>query len=109
MYTWLLFYFADKLPVDFKGEAITFKTTTSAVLDTLEHCVDLVTQREESWRNRLDKESDRRIRSEHLARNYFSQIQKTRGAYPGPDLEVCFDYHLRNRFTIYLDNLIQLY
>jgi collagen type IV alpha-3-binding protein len=79
----------EKLPViDFKGEAITFKTTTAAVLDTLEHCADLVAQREESWRNRLDREIDRRKRGENLAKSYFAQIQKTRAVHPGPDLEV---------------------
>jgi collagen type IV alpha-3-binding protein len=78
----------EKLPViDFKGEAITFKTTTAAVLDTLEHCADLVAQREESWRNRLDREIDRRKRGENLAKSYFAQIQKTRAVHPGPDLE----------------------
>ncbi|XP_063921593.1 ceramide transfer protein isoform X2 [Zophobas morio] len=78
----------EKLPViDFKGEAITFKTTTAAVLDTLEHCAELVTQREESWRNRLDKEIERRKRSENLAKSYFAQLQKSRNIHPGPDLE----------------------
>lgn len=74
--------------IDFKGEAITFKTTTKAVLDTLEHCADLVAQREESWRSRLEKEIERRKRSENLAKSYFAQLQKARVVHPGPDLEV---------------------
>ncbi|CAH1163626.1 unnamed protein product [Phaedon cochleariae] len=79
---------SDNLPaVDFKGEAITFKTTTAAVINTLEHCAELVNQREESWRNRLDRESDRRKRAETLAHSYFAQIQKIRNVHPGPDLE----------------------
>ncbi|KAJ8949280.1 hypothetical protein NQ318_022796 [Aromia moschata] len=73
--------------VDFKGEAITFKTTTAAVIDTLEHCAELVVQREESWRKRLDREIDRRKRCEALCKSYFEQIQKTRTIHPGPDLE----------------------
>ncbi|CAH0551722.1 unnamed protein product [Brassicogethes aeneus] len=78
----------ELLPVvDFKGEAITFKTTTSAVLSTLEHCAELVNQREESWRKRLDKEVERRRRSETLSKSYFTQIQKVRSVHPGPDLE----------------------
>lgn len=86
---WLLFFFSDNLPtIDFKGEAITFKTTTAAVIDTLEHCAELVAQREESWRKRLDREVERRKRCEALSKSYFEQIQKTRTVHPGPDLEV---------------------
>lgn len=74
--------------VDFKGEAITFKTTTAAVIDTLEHCAELVTQREDSWRKRVEREIERRKRAEALSNTYISQIQKTRNIHPGPDLEV---------------------
>ncbi|XP_049826487.1 ceramide transfer protein isoform X2 [Aethina tumida] len=78
----------DNLPVvDFKGEAITFKTTTSAVLATLDHCAELVNQREDAWRKRLEREVDRRKRSESLSKTYFDQIQKIRNVHPGPDLE----------------------
>ncbi|XP_074042365.1 ceramide transfer protein isoform X2 [Leptinotarsa decemlineata] len=78
----------DNLPVvDFKGEAITFKSTTAAVIDTLTHCAELVTQREESWHKRLDKEVDRRKKAEALSHSYFMQIQKIRTVHPGPDLE----------------------
>nr|XP_023020695.1 collagen type IV alpha-3-binding protein-like [Leptinotarsa decemlineata] len=79
---------SDNLPVvDFKGEAITFKSTTAAVIDTLTHCAELVTQREESWHKRLDKEVDRRKKAEALSHSYFMQIQKIRTVHPGPDLE----------------------
>lgn len=74
--------------IDFKGEAITFKTTTTAVLATLEHCAELVAQREESWRRRFEKEVEKRRKCEKLSKSYFEQIQKTRIAHPGPDLEV---------------------
>ncbi|VEN43325.1 unnamed protein product [Callosobruchus maculatus] len=78
----------DNLPtIDFKGEAITFKTTTSAVIDTLAHCTELVSQREDAWRRRLEREMERRRRAEQLANAYFAQIQKCRNAHPGPDLE----------------------
>ncbi|CAG9830160.1 unnamed protein product [Diabrotica balteata] len=73
--------------VDFKGEAITFKSTTTAVIETLEHCSDLMSQREESWRKRLDKEIEKRKRAETLSQSYFTQIQKIRNVHPGPDLE----------------------
>lgn len=41
--------------IDFKGEALTFKATTAGILATLAHCVDLVNQREESWKRRVEK------------------------------------------------------
>ncbi|KAJ8925974.1 hypothetical protein NQ315_009829 [Exocentrus adspersus] len=78
----------DNLPtIDFRGEALTFKTTTAAVIDTLEHCAELVAQREESWRKRLDRETERRKRCEALSKSYFEQLQKTRTVHPGPELE----------------------
>lgn len=81
--------FSENLPlIDFKGEAITFKTTTAAVLATLEYCAELVAQREESWRKRLEKEVEKRRRCERLSKSYFDQIQKSRTSHPGPDLEV---------------------
>lgn len=79
--------------VDFKGEAITFKTTTAAVIDTLEHCAELVTHREESWRKRLDREIERRKRAEALSNSYIALIQKNRNIHPGPDLEVYIDFY----------------
>ncbi|KAK9747239.1 PH domain [Popillia japonica] len=73
--------------IDFKGEAITFRTTTAAVLDTLAHCVDLVTQREDCWRKRLEREMERRKRTENLSKSYFDQLQKLRNVHTGPDME----------------------
>ncbi|KAF5272535.1 hypothetical protein FQA39_LY07859 [Lamprigera yunnana] len=78
---------ADMPVVDFRGEAITFRATTAGVLDTLAHCIDLVIQREEMWRKRMERESDRRRRSEGLSKSYFQQLQKIRSVHPGPDLE----------------------
>lgn len=82
-------FFPEGVPeIDFKGEAITFRTTTAAVLDTLAHCAELVTQREEAWRKRLERETERRRRCESLSKSYFEQLQKMRVVHPGPDLEV---------------------
>ena len=41
--------------IDFKGESFTFKATTAGILATLSHCIDLMQQREESWKRKLDK------------------------------------------------------
>jgi collagen type IV alpha-3-binding protein len=45
----------DSTIVDLKGEALTFKATTSAIVTTLEDCIEAMQQREESWRKRFDK------------------------------------------------------
>lgn len=76
--------------VDFKGEAITFKTTTAAVIDTLAHCAEIVVQREEAWKKRLEKERDKRKKCEVLLQKYFEQLQKNRSVHPGPEMEVSF-------------------
>ena len=41
--------------IDFKGEAFTFKATTAGILSTMSHCIDLMAQREESWKKRLER------------------------------------------------------
>jgi len=41
--------------IDFKGEAYTFKATTTGIIATLSHCIDLMSQREESWKKRLER------------------------------------------------------
>ena len=50
--------------VDFKGEAITFKATTAGILATLAHCIDIMTQREEQWKRKLEREQLARRRLE---------------------------------------------
>ena len=41
--------------IDFKGEAYTFKATTTGIIATLSHCIELMLQREESWKKRLER------------------------------------------------------
>ncbi len=62
---------------DFKGEAITFKATTAGILATLGHCLDLMTQREEAWRRRLDREQAARRVAEEKARHAVSLITQS--------------------------------
>lgn len=42
--------------LDFRGEAITFKATTAGILATMSHCIDIMSQREEHWRKKLERE-----------------------------------------------------
>jgi len=55
--------------VDFKGEAITFKATTTGILATLSYCLELMGQREEQWRRRLEREVLARKDAEDRLRN----------------------------------------
>lgn len=55
-------------PIDFKGEAITFRETTAGVITTLQHCLDIISQKEESFKKKFDREVDRRKKAEDLYR-----------------------------------------
>lgn len=46
---------ANAKGVDFRGESITFKATTTGILATLQHCIDIMNKREDHWQRRLDK------------------------------------------------------
>lgn len=43
------------MSLDFKGEAFTFKATTTGILHDLSLCIELMQQREEFWKKKLDK------------------------------------------------------
>lgn len=43
--------------VDFKGESFTFKATTAGIIATMSHCIELMSQREEAWKKRLERVS----------------------------------------------------
>lgn len=48
---------ANAKGMDFRGESITFKATTTGILETLQHCIDIMNKREDHWQRRLDKVS----------------------------------------------------
>ncbi|XP_003739870.1 collagen type IV alpha-3-binding protein [Galendromus occidentalis] len=50
--------------IDVKGEAMTFKATSHALLTACTQCVDLVNQHEDTWRKKLDREVERRKKAE---------------------------------------------
>ncbi|PVD19901.1 hypothetical protein C0Q70_20395 [Pomacea canaliculata] len=50
--------------VDFKGEAFTFRATTAGIVATLSHCIELMSQREDAWKKRLEREVERRKKYE---------------------------------------------
>eukprot|EP00092_Neocalanus_flemingeri_P037840 GFUD01041190.1.p1 GENE.GFUD01041190.1~~GFUD01041190.1.p1 ORF type:complete len:632 (+),score=203.75 GFUD01041190.1:128-1897(+) len=76
--------------VDFKGEAITFKATTAGILATLQYCIELMGQREEQLKKRLEREQIARRQAEEKCR----QMEAARGekevkvvGRAGPDYE----------------------
>lgn len=84
--------------IDFKGEAMTFKATTAGVLDTLQHCLELLGQREDTWRRRLEREVERRRKVEELYQTARQEAAAHRLALHGsPDYEVSCLLHYRSR------------
>ncbi|KAK3885284.1 hypothetical protein Pcinc_010478 [Petrolisthes cinctipes] len=79
--------------LDFRGEALTFKATTVGILTTLSHCVEVMNQREESFKRRLEREAEKRRRLEdellHLAANSPQEASAPRRVMVlgGPDFE----------------------
>lgn len=76
--------------VDFKGESFTFKATTAGIIATMSHCMELMTQREEAWKKKLDKECERRKKYEEAYRSLLEQHNKQQqntSRLQGPDFE----------------------
>lgn len=73
--------------VDFKGESFTFKATTAGIIATLSHCMELMSQREDAWRKRLEKEVERRKKLEDAYKTTVSDQSKPRLVIGGPDFE----------------------
>lgn len=70
---------------DFKGEAFTFKATTAGIIATLSHCIELMSQREEAWKKRLEREIDRRKKYEEAYK--LTVTEKKLHIVGGPDYE----------------------
>lgn len=70
--------------VDFKGEAITFKATSEGVLATLQHCVELMVQREDAWRRRWEKEVEKKRKVQELYKALKEQVAMQQSDSPRP-------------------------
>ncbi|XP_026673401.1 collagen type IV alpha-3-binding protein isoform X2 [Ceratina calcarata] len=70
--------------VDFKGEAITFKATSEGVLATLQHCVELMVQREDAWRRRWEKEVEKKRKVQELYKALKDQVAMQQSDSPRP-------------------------
>ncbi|XP_074649947.1 ceramide transfer protein-like [Tubulanus polymorphus] len=72
--------------IDFKGESYTFKATTAGILATLSHCIELMSQREDAWKKRVEREIEKRKRVEDLYRASINDRTKPL-VLGGPDYE----------------------
>ncbi|XP_072038736.1 ceramide transfer protein-like [Amphiura filiformis] len=73
--------------IDFKGEAFTFKATTTGIIATLSHCIDLMRQREDQWQKRLEKEQEKRRKAVEAYKVVAAQMKKKVMVLGGPDYE----------------------
>ena len=75
--------------VDFKGESITFKATTAGIIATLSHCIDLMNQREDYWKKKVEKEQIIRKRIEE---KYQNKVNKTNPTFKN-NIDLGFYYY----------------
>lgn len=73
--------------VDFKGEAFTFKATTAGIIATLSHCIELMSQREEAWKKRLEREVEKRKKYEEAYKSTAAEKREKLHVVGGPDFE----------------------
>ncbi|XP_029649707.1 ceramide transfer protein isoform X3 [Octopus sinensis] len=71
---------------DFKGEAYTFKATTAGIIATLSHCIEIMSQREDAWRKRMEREVEKRKKVEESYKSVLLDRQKPI-VFGGPDYE----------------------
>lgn len=71
---------------DFKGEAYTFKATTAGIIATLSHCIEIMSQREDAWKKRLEREVEKRKKVEESYKTTLMDRQKPI-VFGGPDYE----------------------
>jgi collagen type IV alpha-3-binding protein len=75
------------MSLDFKGEAVTFKATTAGILANLSHCIELMHQRDESWKRKLDKEIEKKKKINEAYTNLLKEKANIT-VINGPDFEV---------------------
>lgn len=76
-------------PIDFKSEAITFKATTAGLITNMQTCIDLMSQKDDALKRRLDKEIEKRMKLEDMLREINEELEKSKKlSILGPDLEV---------------------
>lgn len=51
-----------------KGELVTFRATSQSILATLNQCMDIINQRDEYLKKKMESEIERRRQSEDLCK-----------------------------------------
>lgn len=74
------------MAIDFKGEAYTFKATTAGILHNMAHCIELMQQREEFLKKKIEKETERRKKAEEQLKE-MAKGRKQQIIIAGPDFE----------------------
>ena len=73
---------------DFKGEAFTFKATSTGILHNMSHCIELMQQREAFLKKRLNKEVDKRKKLEEQVKELTVKLKAKKAfVIAGPDFE----------------------
>jgi len=67
-----------------------FQATTAAILTSMSNCIEVMSQREEIWRKRTEKEVDKRKKIEEYFKQALKEAQETKKTVlmGGPDCEV---------------------
>ncbi|XP_055324849.1 ceramide transfer protein isoform X1 [Sitodiplosis mosellana] len=79
---------SDLNSIDLKGESLTFRATSQTILATLNQCLDIINQREEYLKKKMETEIERRRQSEELCKKLKDELSKTKSpAFFGPDSE----------------------
>lgn len=92
---WNVFIFQEKIFKMINILTHLMQATTAGILTTLSHCVEVMNQREESFRRRLEREAEKRKRLEeklkHALAHSTQETQASRRVVVmgGPDYEVC--------------------
>lgn len=73
--------------IDFKGEALTFKATTAGIIATLTYSIELMAQREEAWKKRVEKEIEKRKKLEEGYKSLLADSKTPQRVLGGPDFE----------------------
>ncbi|KAL2717654.1 collagen type IV alpha-3-binding protein [Vespula squamosa] len=96
--------------VDFKGEAITFKATSEGVLATLQHCIELMIQREDAWRRRWEKEVEKKRKLQELYKTLKDQITMHQSDSPRPRVLIHGgpDYEMLTYISIVFSSILDI-
>ncbi|RWS23706.1 collagen type IV alpha-3-binding protein-like protein [Leptotrombidium deliense] len=75
------------MAVDYRGESLTFKATASSLTSTLSQCIEMMQQREDNWKRKLEKEIELRKKLEEALKHSTVESPQKVILLNGPDYE----------------------